>query len=540
MKKNKVIVDRKKLSSEEVNKHQDFENVLNSSVTSTKPFWKKMWFYGPVGIASIGLIVTLGVAGLPSVNEGRRVVRESVSEIDITTLKDTECIHKPIEELDVDYEIFSFKNEEGGTFVLESGTKITVPENSIADKKGLLKLKVRELDTESAIFLSGVKMDIGSEKSFESNGMVEIIVEDESGTECSINNGKQIDVSLVLKDDPNGFNFWKLNTNSKTWDKYSVSYEKSSLKDQNSKEQLEKDLKVITNELRLIDESLSELSTPSRVDFKLPIEGNQRFDLDFEPSQFPELKKVKGMEFEVFTSENYDKTFTQKKWSKVDLLKEGEGYFVQFKSKNESFKIQVRPILKGQDKLVAEEKFKEVLLDYQFTKKQLEYKAEMKVEELNLKAKQLESLVATLKSASLLPEERVVNNVNRANFSISSFGYYNCDRVNRYPKPINQELIFCYEKGQPINVESVYIFDKTNNMRYNFGDSYSHNLSRFGYVKDAENVLLVIDDGGNVGYVLRFDDLAIENQMVKLKKVSKNKATIDFFEQILNEIPVEI
>jgi hypothetical protein len=461
-------------------------------------------------------------------------------EIDLNTLEDTECIHKPVKELAVDYNVFSFKNEEGGTFVLESGTKITIPENSIIDKKGPLKLKVREMNTESDIFLSGVKMDIGSEEAFESNGMVEVVVEDENGIECTLNKGKQIDVSLALKGDPKGFDFWKLNTNSKTWEKYPVSYEKPSLKDQVSQGQLEKDLKVISNELRLIDESLSELSAPSRVDFKLPIQGNQRFDLDFEPSQFPELKKVKGMEFEVFTNEKYDKTFTQKKWSKVDLLKEGTNYFVQFKSKNESFKIQVRPILKGQDKLDAEEKFKEVLMDYQFVKNELESKAEKKMDERNLKAKQLESLVSNLKSASLLPEERIVSNVNRANFSISSFGYYNCDKVNRYPKPINQELIFCYEKGQPINVESVYIFDKTNNMRYNFGDSYGHNLSRLGYVKDAENVLLVIDDGGNVGYVLRFDDLAIENQIVKLKKVSKNEASIDFFEQILNEIPVEI
>jgi preprotein translocase subunit SecF len=141
MKKNKVIVDRKKLSSEEVKKHQDFENVLNSSLTSIKPFWKKMWFYGPVGIASIGLAFTLGVVALSSENEGIKKVGGAVVEIDLNTLEDTECIHKPVKELAVDYNVFSFKNEEGGTFVLESGTKITIPENSIIDKKRTFKIK---------------------------------------------------------------------------------------------------------------------------------------------------------------------------------------------------------------------------------------------------------------------------------------------------------------------------------------------------------------------------------------------------------------
>lgn len=540
MKKNKVIVDRKKLSAEEINKHQDFENVLNSSLASSKPFWKKIWFYGPVGIATIGVLFTLGVEVLSPEfeKEEERKVNESV--LDIDALEDTECIHKPVKELDVEYKVFDFQNEEGGTFTLESGTKIIIPKNAIEAKKGNLKLKVRELNTESDKFLSGVKMDIGSDEAFESNGMVELLVVDQNGTDCSLNKEKKIDVSLVLKAEPKGFDFWKLNKNSKNWEKYPVTYENSSVKDQISKSQLESELKAVTNELRLIDESLSELSTPSEVDFKLPIQGNQRFDLDFELSHFPELKMVKGMEFEVFTSEKYDKTFTRKKWSKVDLSKEGKNYFVQFESKNESFKIQVRPILKGQDKLNAEEKFKDALIDYQITKKELESKAEKKLKERNLKAKQLEEIISTLKSASLLPEERIVNNVNRANFSISSFGYYNCDKVNRYPKPINKELIFCYDEGQPINVESVYIFDRTNNMRYNYGDSYNHSLNRLGFVKDAENILLVSDEGGNFGYVLRFDDLSIENQVVKLKKVTKNRATIDFFEQILNEVSVEI
>ena len=192
MKKNKVIVDRKKLSAEEINKHQDFENVLNSSLASSKPFWKKIWFYGPVGIATIGVLFTLGVEVLSPEFEKEEEKKVNESVLDIDALEDTECIHKPVKELDVEYKVFDFQNEEGGTFTLESGTKIIIHKNAIEAKKGNLKLKVRELNTESDKFLSGVKMDIGSDEAFESNGMVELLVVDQNGTDCSLNKEKKI------------------------------------------------------------------------------------------------------------------------------------------------------------------------------------------------------------------------------------------------------------------------------------------------------------------------------------------------------------
>ena len=93
------------------------------------------------------------------------------------------------------------------------------------------------------------------------------------------------------------------------------------------------------------------IKEPNYVDYNIAKKGNQQFDLNFDVIDFPELKSFKGVNFEVFTDKKYDKSFTKKTWSEVTLQRFEDKYFAIFKNNNEIFKIQVRPILKGQAKL---------------------------------------------------------------------------------------------------------------------------------------------------------------------------------------------
>lgn len=55
MEKIKVVLDRERVSSEEIASRQDLNSVLKGASTNT-PIWKSGWFYGTVGLASVAII----------------------------------------------------------------------------------------------------------------------------------------------------------------------------------------------------------------------------------------------------------------------------------------------------------------------------------------------------------------------------------------------------------------------------------------------------------------------------------------------------
>lgn len=59
MEKRKTILDRKPLSSEYIRGRQDFDGVLKAHKAMKPPLWKSAWFYGPVGLAVIAIIVSV-------------------------------------------------------------------------------------------------------------------------------------------------------------------------------------------------------------------------------------------------------------------------------------------------------------------------------------------------------------------------------------------------------------------------------------------------------------------------------------------------
>lgn len=94
MNKLKINVDRPKMSSEDISKQMNFEDILSSHKIMAKPFYKSTWFFGVTGLATVSLIA----ASVYTLNkEGDELYRniqvvENVSKTTEIDLIDTKVI----------------------------------------------------------------------------------------------------------------------------------------------------------------------------------------------------------------------------------------------------------------------------------------------------------------------------------------------------------------------------------------------------------------------------------------------------------------
>ena len=193
----------------------------------------------------------------------------------------------PIKGRNVKSVSFTFKAEEGVEHYLKTGSRVSIPKNSIVDAngnpvKGKVKIKCREFHNVKDIFISGIPMRLNpkSNKYLESMGMVEV-------------NGFQNGKPVFLKKESNAFvdiasinrpseNFksWYLDSNN-NWNEIADNQTFS------KKE-------LLTEQRELIDELKK-------------AQGNKIYKLKIDYKRFPELKKWKNAYWELddFTKSTY-------------------------------------------------------------------------------------------------------------------------------------------------------------------------------------------------------------------------------------------
>jgi hypothetical protein len=481
MKKLKLNLDRPYLNSENIESKQNFDKVLSGSRKIKKPIWKKPWFYGPIGVASILFFITIGIDKENS-NSNIKLDDKTITLKGQNIIpEDTKCIHNPLKELDHKFQTFTINTSLEQTVKLPSGTEITIPKGSIiGDSSDKLDLKIREFQTKTESFIAGIPMDYKENYSFESAGMIEIRGS-KGGKEVIITPSKPIKISMVLYKNPRNFQFWKLDESIKEWSNYPAKFKKvdtnlsRNFKLPNTVE-IKKQLIENQKLLKEIDQKKQELVEPNLISFNLPIKENQHFDLDFNPKEFPELEKFKGMEFEVVSDKTYDKSFTKKSWSSVDLIKENDNYYALFLAKKDKFKIAVRPVLNGVRKDIAELEFSKSYEFYKKTKTELETELKLLTIKKNVQQAKYDEILKSMniRSSRADGNEKIKapNSVKEnfiAEFTISSFGVYNCDKPTSYPIPIDKEIIFSFNHSNPIEFVKSFFFDEKNDTRFLFG-----------------------------------------------------------------------
>lgn len=58
MRKLNTTLDREPMNSEAIRQRQNFNYILKETVAAKVPIWKSIWFYGPVGIAMVTMVVS--------------------------------------------------------------------------------------------------------------------------------------------------------------------------------------------------------------------------------------------------------------------------------------------------------------------------------------------------------------------------------------------------------------------------------------------------------------------------------------------------
>lgn len=536
----KMNLDRPNLNSEQIRQRQDFDKVLSKHYLLKPPMWKNPWFWGPTGLASIGIALFFSVSNINSQNNSN----EKTNTLALKELpEDTECIHPPLKEEDVPFQHFEVDARKAETIVLPDGTSIEIPKGSLLPENSNKKveIEVREFPDKVSAFVAGIPMDYQTESAFESAGMIEIRGK-QDGEIVAINPEKPIEVKLALTKDPKGFDFWYLNETSKAWEKYPASIvEKpaATVKPFSPVADLKQKIEKIDQQLVVCEQKKEELKKPIKADYKIPEENHQKFDLDFNKKTYPELAKFENLVFEIIPTSGYDKTFTKKTWSEVKLEKAKENYEMIFIAASEKMKVAVRPVLQGKELKSAEKEFDVAMEDFATALDKIE--AEKKTLQ-DQKAKTRTALEAELERISETPASTTSSSSNNqmANFEVLSWGVYNSDKPNPYPAALKQEAAFVWEgHTSPAEFKALYVFNLKKDMRYTYGSGAMHSIQQFGMDKKDDLVILGIDRGGELGFCeFKNRKDKSEPQRIVFSKREEGSAK-DLLNKLINEtVPV--
>ncbi len=555
----KLNLDRPEISSNEIEKNQNFDNILSSYKKMKPPVYKNPWFWGSAGLATVGLTTIVSLNAMSNKNETND---KNITLNSKNLPQDTECIKTPLEKEDIKFTTFVVNPSKNEKISLESGTTIEIPKGALIaeNKQENVEIKVREFRDKSSAFVAGIPMDLSKNEAFESAGMIEIRGTQDN-KEVKINEDKPILVDLKTTQDPSTFGFWYLNEENKKWENYPLLKEKLASevasKSSNSVEKKiqenEKELLKLNSKIAEVKSEIALMKVPSQESYKIPNKGAQKFDLDFDKKDYPELASFKNLVFEVIPSKNLDPNFSKKTWSEMDLSKDGEKYVMKFKNSRESASVNVRPVLSGTELKVAEKNFDEALQNYKSNKQSLDTKKssyeakkiehEKKLALLMQDEEQEVKQNSSRNSQSLLAKEKVkqeTNNVlassNSLSFQTTRFGVFNSDKPIAYPKSLPVEIAFLWIGSQVAKFKQVFVFNMDKNNRYSYGEGFLNPIENIGFHKNDDLVIIGIDFDGNLGYteINDFDDTKIKDKL-EFHKKGRSENTLDLLKKLLDE-----
>ncbi|MBX7094265.1 MAG: DUF4670 domain-containing protein [Flavobacteriales bacterium] len=439
--KPKITIDREPISSEEILARRNFTQVMSNVKLMQKPFFKSTWFISSVAataIAGMALVAYLNT-GKTSENNTPDPVTEELSAAPATAIladttisysEDSPCIHPPVPGAEKKYSTYTINNQEGATIQHPTGTKITIPKNSISDNNGnIVKGKVdilfREFHTTEEIILSGIPMtydSAGTQYHFESAGMFDIRAQ-QNGNNLNIAPNAKIKIELASDKKDARFNFYELDTIQRNW----VYLGKEQVKGKNKKEEKGeiitvknniKDLEcdsaisansnttnkyqdpVITkkqNEIVKLESKLTTLKKSKPVEPKEASLKRPTFNLNVDPQEFPELESFEGTLFEVSEeNNNFSREWYNQQWNDVKLSEHISG--VSYKldltkvsgGRSNTNTLIVFPVFKGANLEKAQKIYTEKLEAYNKKVKEQEVELARKQEELKVAIAQKE------------------------------------------------------------------------------------------------------------------------------------------------------
>ena len=525
----KFNIDRKPVPDEEINSHKDFGELIKTfkkqsieKARSDVSFLKNKKITYTAIIAGATILCTVTYFSVFKNNKAKQTTYDKITTIPFQTNTQNSkskkaFISPPISKLNVPYQKFKLKNDQGATLVTQSNSKIKIPKNAFIDKKGEtiigdVEIQFREFHDQADIVASGIPMkydSAGIQSHLESAGMIDI-KGFQNNEPIFINPKKEITVELQSTQSADKFNMYALDTVAQNWiylhrdNSLMRQLEKKGVKRTFSQVDSVMNENAITKKLRKqIDEIPPKIdiekATYSKKINQLPksieptkpakaIEGRPKFQLDVSAKEFPELATFKNMVFEVGSeNKNYNSNLSEITWSSAEIsegTQRGKNYLLTLKLRDRVEKLIVYPALTGKDyaeaikaydtkyseykNVLAKRLAEEKRLKLEFEKKQAEYIAQQK--KLN------DDLVKERIKIRQVQEKELANQFNSIGnnqkvvrvFQISNFGIYNSDCPNSLPIGETLNPIYLVNQNTPLlNVTSTYLICNNRNLVYN-------------------------------------------------------------------------
>ena len=564
-----INLNPRDLSSQEINKHKDFDALLQqvNAVPAKKPFNVKTLYY-LAGSVAAALLVGFLYFGL---NAWQGMTTKEY-------LASQPYVNPPLENIKPVYEIAVINVNQGGEYIYESGSKIIVPPAAFVDNNGQLvkgdvHIKYREFHDFIDFFLSGIPMEYdsaGINYLLESAGMVEIFAE-QDGIRLNVAPGKEINVELVSeiyipvadRGKVPAYNIYKLDEEKRSWvykGQDDIEFLEDDMSDllnqpdtddanQNFIRELAKIDQKGSTELAAIESRVSKPATPLKPE---RANGNDyvfNFDFTDEELGFRNTNQVGGTAHEEIQQlrKQYANTLWQVAPNNDDFNEDMVGqiawedmkleqinnrdYELTLINPNKVLKVIVNPVLNSQDYDTALQEFSQDFTIYQAQiaerEETLRIQRDELEERLNLERQiaktKYEEILAIYKAngrddlaTNLMIRQKVVNR-----FSANSLGTWNCDRPLP-PAVYRLKGDFVDNNAKKFNREMAYIVDKNKNTVYRF---YAHEKAEVLYNKFSENLMWI---------VTRENKLAVFTPE-KFKNIDKKEGNYTFVMDLVDE-----
>lgn len=517
---NQYNINRKPLSSEEINQKKDFDRVVNEAKQGSNddPPGKKWTKKIITTLAVIGGAIVLFFT-IDKEDENKEIKNEK-SEVSSEILDNESEFNWNFDEKEIFY-----LTKKADTLTTIYGTQIFIPTNLISNlEDDSLAIQVTEFHDWASISMSEIPMtydSAGVEYTFKTAGMIDIRPVKGS---YEFNEGKKIKVNMVtLNVDPK-FNHYIFDEENHQW-VYAGKEEivQSQSNDHLSVNQLEKKEEKLVKEVKKCEKRIVQLKKQEPQPPKKIDNSKYNFNIDIDPSDFPEFQAFKNMRFEVEEGQGFDASVYEVSWDNMELNKKGDNkYQITLIKNNRKEKYTVTPTLGKDDyekafreyqtiqseleqKLLEEEKQKEQY-ENEINQLKTDYEKKMALENNQKPEKQPAWMTAkspyyrSIDFAKYQNKERVYKNQFNASriFSISNFGLYNSDHPLSGLKTIgstNIKVRFVTKDQKPIEVGTFYLSEREDNVAFKY---YGMDGSKFRFNPRKNNIVWGDALGGGI------------------------------------------
>jgi len=511
----KFNIDGKDISSTEIKSgKKDFNTFYKDYASKTTPFYKKGWLWGITGLASLIIFASV----LYSNDNGRQQDNTTSNATNISvSVQKTEIlpfVNPPIDSINVPWEKLLVDAAKGGVLINNRGSRLSFPEMAFIDssgnaiKEGKVEIRYREFMDQIDQVVSGIPMtydSAGTTYQFLSAGMIEV-KGFLNNQEVAIAPEKKIEVDLVSNIPGTEYNLYELNPKERNWDclgKDKVVEKRADIAPKiqpklSQKQEIAKVQKV--PEFNKLEKKhvkiVAEIKELKKSEPVAPIEsteGKQEMAIEYDLREFPELKNVEHIKFEVSNNQKIKESDANIIWNDVNIEKIGEQFQITYTETESGYSkaYMVDPTYEGQHYVEAKSVFDSVFTKYSGNLN------ERKKEE-QIVAQKIRSVRNKVLNTSIQQEGVAKTYIHRI-FAVNNFGTFNCDSPAKAEQFAtgNSKVNEITYSGKLSEYETVFYINSSKNTYINKNLATDKYLS---YRRKGNNYLLFIK-GDEFGFI---------------------------------------